>query len=321
MTTHNQGKALEEVVAGFPEAVRKILGTVFDQAGWMNARQCAQATEELDISTEALMVRLLPLAQIYAVAPVSGFRAGAVALVSTGNGSELYLGANMEFENQPLVQTIHAEQAAVMNAWHQGAVSLVAVAASAPPCGYCRQFLYEPGNSGVMRIIIPTDQEGGYQSVALRDLLPKAFGPADLGSPHTADPADDSIFRLKLKHRSDDPVILAALEAARKAYAPYSHNAAGSAVEMATGGVFSGRYVETAAFNPCLSPLQAAALRINMNRAKAGGAIKRVVLVERPTFVRQQETVAMLLKSLAPGLRLEYREAVQKPAKRLRKKP
>src|SRR5206468_5952186 len=50
----------------------------------------------------------------------------------------------------------------------------------------------------------------------------------------------------------------AALDAARKAYAPYSKSPSGVAIRSASGRTYRGSYIENVAFNPSLSPLQVA---------------------------------------------------------------
>ena len=50
-------------------------------------------------------------------------------------------------------------------------------------------------------------------------------------------------------------------------YAPYSKSFAGVAVRTRDGRIFSGAYAENAAFNPSLSPLQAALSQLNLGGA------------------------------------------------------
>ena len=52
----------------------------------------------------------------------------------------------------------------------------------------------------------------------------------------------------------------AALQQAIQSYAPYSHCPSGLAIATAGGAVYSGPYLESAAFNPSLGPLQAAVI-------------------------------------------------------------
>ncbi len=296
----------------FPKQVRDILRTVPMQAGWLNAQQCAELIKNLGIDLEELMVRLLPLAKIYAVAPVSRFRVGAVAMAGAERNAdqiELYLGANMEFMHQTLNQTIHAEQSATMHAWHRGAQLLHAVAVSESPCGYCRQFLNEFEKNDKMVVITPVGENFTYRKTPLSDLLPEAFGPFDLNNQSSLMPNTSPDRRLKLKVAAKDRIVSEALLAAERSYAPYTKNFAGCAMQSVTGEIYSGRYVESAAFNPCLTPLQSAILCMNMDTVEEDRSIYRVVLVEKPAVVTQRKSVELLLGSWAPGINLEYFEA------------
>ncbi len=105
-----------------------------------------------------LMMELLPLAEEFAVTPLSGYPVGAVAAgLPKGDGGwcNLYLGANLELRNAALNFTTHAEQAAVNNAWLNGEPGIQMLAVSAAPCGYCRQFLYELTTARRLLILIP----------------------------------------------------------------------------------------------------------------------------------------------------------------------
>lgn len=296
----------------FPRKVQDILRTVPMQAGWLNAQQCTELIKNLGIDLEELMVRLLPLAKIYAVATVSRFRVGAVAMAGAeGNADqiELYLGANMEFMHQALNQTIHAEQSATMHAWHRGAQLLHAIAVSESPCGYCRQFLNEFEENDEMVVITPVGENFTFRKTPLSDLLPEAFGPFDLNNQSGLMPITSPDRRLRLKVAAKDRTVSEALLAAERSYAPYTKNFAGCAIQPVTGEIYSGRYVESAAFNPCLTPLQSAILCMNMDTVEEDRSIDRVVLVEKPTAVTQRKSVELLLGSWAPGINLEYFEA------------
>ena len=292
----------------FPKSVHRILQTIPRQAGRLFARQCAELTRHLEIDPEQLMTRLLPLAKIYAMAPVSRFRVGAVVMAGAGtarDSADLFLGANIEFMHQPLNQTIHAEQSAVMHAWHQGAQYLRAIATSEAPCGYCRQFLYEFEKNADMRVITPNGKNTGYRQTVLSNLLPQAFGPSDLDNPAgLMAPAADRRFRLPAAVK--DRTAAGALAAAEKSYAPYTQNIAGCGLETSTGEIFQGRYVESAACNPCLTALHAAILCLNMATFETRRSVQRVVLVEKPTRVSQRRAAELLLETWAPEIKLEY---------------
>ena len=299
------GNALSE----FPPQVRDILAALPTQGGRLDQGQCSEVMGLSGLDLEGLMVRLLPLARAFAQAPISGFKVGAVAQAhgpDQDRPAGLFLGANLEFTSGSLCQTIHAEQAAAANAWHRGARHLTLLAASEPPCGFCRQFLQEFQDREGIRIIIGPKKKRPLQKVSLADLLGQAFGPADLGNQYNAATSQPKDLSLDLETSPPDSLATLALEAARASYAPYSGNLAGCALETEQGRVFRGSYLESAAFNPSLSPLQAALIRLNLDQEMKKNGFKRVVLVERPTLVSQQGAVELMLKGVAPGVELEY---------------
>ena len=311
--TDLQKKFLAELKE-FPQSVRDILQTIPLQAGRLSAQQCDDLIKNLGINLEELLVRLLPLATLYAVAPVSQFRVGAVAMAGEkaardhAGQFDLFLGANMEFVHQPLNQTIHAEQSATLHAWHRGAQYLHMVATSKAPCGYCRQFLYEFEKNAEMILITPDRKKLTYRKTLLSDLLPEAFGPLDLGNRSGLMSPTPPDRKLRLKSAIKDRTIDKALSAAEKSYAPYTQNFAGCALETQTGEIYSGRYVESAAYNPSLTALHSAILCLNMATLEEKRPIQRVVLVEKHTAVRQRKVVELLLESWAPEIELEYFE-------------
>ena len=263
-----------------------------------------------------LMMELLPRAEKFAVAPVSGYSVGAVAAgMPEGRGGwcSLYLGANFELTHSALSFSTHAEQAAVNNAWLCGESEIQMLAVSAVPCGYCRQFLYELVTARRLLILIQK-RKGAltYHSAPLATFLPRAFGPKQL-KVHGGlmDPKLGS-HKLTLKNPSrTDSVISAALEAASRSYAPYStgnsFNYGGVAVQLEDGAILAGRHAENAAHNPSLSPLQSALTFMNMNRPLgATRVIKRCVLVEVPTLASQRSVTQATLAACAPGVQLEY---------------
>ena len=297
----------------FPSSVNEYLQTIPQTGGMLSAKHCRAVMDALNISAEILMQRLLPMAKLYCATAISDFQVGAVAkagmTVDTGDVA-LFLGANIEFPGQALTQTIHAEQSAIINSWLQGAKRIDGIAVSAAPCGYCRQFLYELEGRGDLKIIIH-DQIGGKTTQHhLSDLLPAAFGPHELGSAaglmgSPAQPAD-----LNLKSRSDDLCVLEAKAAAQCSYAPYTQNLAGCVIKTIEGKMYAGRYAENAAFNPSLTALHTALIRMAMDQAGSGTRIRRAVLVERPTSISQRAACELLLQTVAPNVHLEYFEAV-----------
>jgi cytidine deaminase len=211
------------------------------------------------------LLALLPKAAAFARPPISNFRVGAIARGSSG---KLYFGTNVEFAGEALSFTVHAEQSAVVNAWMSGETGIDVVATSAAPCGYCRQFLNELVTARELLVVMPNE------SRPLSELLPSSFGPRDLG-------IDGGLLQPEhhgLASGDSDNLARAALQAANMSYAPYSKSFAGVAVATKDGRTFSGAYAENAAFNPSLSPLQAALSQMNLGGA-AWSDIAEVVLV------------------------------------------
>jgi cytidine deaminase len=110
-------------------------------------------------------------------APYSYFRVGA-AVVS---GDHIHQGQNIEIASYPI--SVCAERnaiAAMVNAGDRR-IDAVAVVTDAdtptPPCGGCRQALWEFGPDAV---VVAETTNGVRTSWTLRELLPDAFGPADL---------------------------------------------------------------------------------------------------------------------------------------------
>jgi len=112
-----------------------------------------------------------------AYAPYSGFQVGA-AIVA---GDRVFTGENIENASYPV--SVCAERNAVASMIDAGErrIDLVAVVTAAddptPPCGACRQVLWEFGREA---LVVAQTVDGARATWALEDLLPSAFGPEDL---------------------------------------------------------------------------------------------------------------------------------------------
>jgi cytidine deaminase len=242
------------------------------------------------------MMSLLPLAQTYARAPISNFLVGVVV---RGPSGSLYLGANIEIPGQCLGFAVHAEQAALSNAYMNSEESVTALAVvGGAPCGHCRQFMEEISPSGEMQILIPN-----HAPARLASILPEAFGPAALGAAQGALPIRKT--NLTLGGGTSDAVSAAALDAACRSYAPYSKSPAGVAIRTTGGRIFQGCYIENVAFNPSLSPLQTALVQM-VAAGQAYSAISAVTLVEmQGAKISQRAVTETVLSALAPQVKLE----------------
>jgi cytidine deaminase len=307
----NRESQFYQLLETYPQPLRGSLQFILQNSGRLDSRYCKAVMEMQGISPAGLMVKLLPVAKLYAQTPISHFQVGAVSRARLVDGTDefaLFMGANIEFTGQTLTQTIHAEQAAVVNAWLQGAARIDAVAVSAVPCGRCRQFLFELETGCAPTVIIAQPDGDDYATAELYDLLPQAFGPKDLKIEAGLLSSRGHLPNLNLKSLPEDPLVLEALSAAARSYAPYTHNFAGCTIQMRDGKIYTGPYAENAAFNPSLSPLHTAFVRLNLDGLVTHGRITRAILVEKPTTISQRGVCELLLDSLATDIRLEYYE-------------
>lgn len=236
------------------------------------------------VSIEQLMLHLVPRAKKFAIPPISKFFVGAVA---QGESGALYFGSNYEFEGAALSFCVHAEQAATAHALSYGETGLRRIAVSAAPCGYCRQFLYELTTASSLEVLLPNAAPA-----LLPTLLPAAFGPIDLGvtaglmSPQSHGLTTDAPDRLTA----------AALAACNASYAPYSKSYAGVALQTGDGEIYTGSVAENAAYNPSMSPLEAAIASLILRGGKSYVDLVDAVLVEAEGAVASQvdATVAVL---------------------------
>jgi cytidine deaminase len=114
-----------------------------------------------------------------AYAPYSKYSVGAAVLTEDG---EIFDGVNIENAVYPL--TICAERVAIFKAVSEGKKSFRAIAVvtknGGTPCGACRQVMAE---FGLDTIVLIADTKGKlYQTTTVGELLPGAFGKADLNA-------------------------------------------------------------------------------------------------------------------------------------------
>ncbi|CAL9756183.1 unnamed protein product [Musa acuminata subsp. burmannicoides] len=286
----------------------------------------AMAKESGVAAVRELLPLLVPAAQRLARPPISNYRVGAVGLGASGR---IFLGVNLEFPGLPLHHSVHAEQFLMANANAHGEPSIRCVAVSSVPCGHCRQFLQEIRGAAEIQILVTSDEDPAFRPLA--SLLPHPFGPPDLlhkDAPLLLEPHDNDFGALDatgvavgggglcngiggggLERRLRE----AAEGAARSSHAPYSGCAAGFAVADGGGRVYSGSYVESAAYNPSLGPAQAAMVACLAAGGGGGGegegggwGIVAAALVEKETAaVSHEGTARIFLEAVAPGAHLK----------------
>ena len=268
--------------------------------GYFTPTQVQGLMVTLNVGLPELMNFLVPYATKYATPPISNFRVGAVA---HGLSGAIYFGANIEFYNEALSFTVHAEQASIAHAISYGEAGIDCLAISAPPCGYCRQFLYEITNcpsTPDITILVNKDQ------YRLSALLPQAFGPQDLNvTTRLMLPQNNN---MQLAPPPADQFIENALKAANNSYSPYTSDYSGVCLVTASSS-YSGAYAENAAYNPSMSPLEAAVVQLVMS-GDSYANITRAILVEAQTNKISQLTATTdVLSAINRSISLEYYQA------------
>lgn len=297
-TNPSGGDPRHSALAKFSARTREALLRMLNQADFRGRIPAAEvrrlAGAEIK-DADALMVALLPLARTYARPPVSNYQVGAVVRGASGS---LYVGANLEFPGQALGFSVHAEQSALSNAYGHDEKGVSSIAVTAAPCGHCRQFMIELAPRGEIQVWV-----AGKPPQSLASLLPLAFGPEDLGLEHGAFPVAEA--DLAAPPGPADELTAAAFAAARKSWAPYTKAHSGAALLTKPGRISRGSYIENAAFNPSLPPLEAALAALILAGGEAAD-ISRTVLVERKgALISQKVITEIALTAVAPAARLE----------------
>ncbi|KAJ3695009.1 hypothetical protein LUZ60_000386 [Juncus effusus] len=265
---------------------------------------------------EDLLPALVPAAMRHARPSISQFPVGAVGLGSSGR---IYVGVNLEFPGLPLNHSVHAEQFLLSNVAASGEAWIRCIAVSHMPCGHCRQFLQEVRDSSDIRIIVTSDGlQAMYRSLSV--LLPRPFGPPDLlpkDVPLLLDQHNNEFG--ELVKALEDPVgecnghadgeiekklKEAAEKAARGSHAPYSGSPAGFSVAASDGGVYGGSYSESAAFNPSISPIQAAIIAKTAAGFPATEIVAAALVEKENGNVSHEGTARVFLAAVAPHARL-----------------
>lgn len=249
-------------------------------------------------SVDDLMLLGLGVAQDIARPPISGFHVGAIGLeAETGN---LVFGGNVEFPGTHLAYTLHGEGFVFTRAFSRGTSIRRIALGEAHPCAHCRQYLSEFALGPDLELIDPLGHR-----LTLGALYPWPFDSRYLGQPGALPGADNFPALAAVTDKTPSKVIDALFAAGRRAHAPYSACPGAVALLMADGRIVTGASVESVAFNPTMSPMQAAVVDLIAHGYDfgdiAGVALGTVVggAVDYTASTRE------LLGSIAPGITLD----------------
>lgn len=263
--------------------------------GWVSADELRELGRETGLDRDALILECLAWARRWARPPISNYHVGSAVL---GGSGALYFGANLEFVGLPLCETVHAEQAAIVHAWVNGETELHALAASAAPCGFCRQFMLELPEPRPPILVL------GGPATSLDVLLPAHFGPVDLGRAPTLLRAGPHGLRLADNRAHGDPLVELALAAANRSSAPYTESFAAVGLATHDGRRYVGSVAESVAYNPTLGPMQAALIALHMQGGRLEDIADAVLIECEGARVTHARSAAQVLASLAPTIAL-----------------
>ena len=298
--------AFQQKLADYPSQARSILNHLKHQQGRLNPEQTLSLAKYFNISREALLIKLLPLAAALSndTIPVSNFPVGVIVegYREQGDGP-LYFGANLETAGQPLKMSIHAEQAAICNAWSQGETRIRRLAVNEAPCGHCRQFLNELNKVSDTEFIISRPDSRHNKVYTITELLPASFGPDDLNQKERLLLSAPVVINLPAEYHQD-ALAMAAAKAASLSYAPYSSCHGAVALKLKDGRIITGRYAENAAFNPSMQAIESAL--VNWRLATLETPCPEIIdglLIEKGGVVQHRATTASILAGFNVDLR------------------
>ena len=202
-------------------------------------------------SAAELALLSLPLAAAMARCAISGFRVAAVGIeAETG---DLLLGGNLEFPGTDLTTTVHAEGFVALRARARGRTLATLAVREAHPCAHCRQTLSESAAADGLTLV---DLEGA--RLTLADLYPWPFRPGALGIAGDVGGRTNWPGLVDVDGDAPGDVASALLDAGRRAHAPYSGAPSAVVLRTSDGRLVAAGCVESVAFNPTTTALQAA---------------------------------------------------------------
>jgi cytidine deaminase len=288
------GPAVRAAVAASLERGRH---NVARNLGGILLKQDADAIRvEHGLTVEELMLLSRLTADSFALPPISNFFVGAVGLErETGN---LIFGGNLEFVGAHIGSTVHAEGFVFTRAFSRGTSVQTICLGEAHPCAHCRQFLSEFAATANLTLIDPLGHR-----LTMAELYPWPFDPAYLG--------EQGVVVGELGHPDlalggndlPEKVALRLIELGRRAHVPYGKAPAAIVLRLADGVLIGGTAIESVAFNPTMSPLQAAMIDLFAHGYAASDVVAAVIAAQ-PGPVDYTRHARDLLSVVAPDVTL-----------------
>lgn len=289
------------VAADLEEALTGRHGTADNSGAVILAEEVGKIVARHGLAgPEELMLLALTTAQTLARPPISAFFVGAVGLER--NSGNLILGGNLEFPGTHLATTVHGEGFVFTRAASRGAEIAVLAIGEAHPCAHCRQYLSEFAATAELVLIDPLGHR-----LTMAQLYPWPFDPDYLGEPGYRPGAERAAPALAAN--TLPPAIAARLVAAGcAAHAPYSKCPGAVVLALRDGELVAGFSIESVAFNPTMSPLQAALIDLYAHGYEPSDIVSAHLATRRAGAVDHVASTAELLGSVAIGVGLDVVE-------------
>jgi cytidine deaminase len=294
-----------EVMETLPRLMSMMLKARLRAGGWLGglmlqADEVEDLVQTLPLSRNDLMLKLLDVASSLAQGPEGERAAGAVA---EGLRGGLYVGNPIAWKGEGVKFSVHAAQAALINAWHNSENQVKRLMLETPPCPCCRQFMRETWIWKSLKIMVRPRSSIAKKDTALiqeQALNIDTLREEGIQSRLFGEPKRSIVLP---KPDMGDCTIVAA-DAASYAYAPYSRNYAGVAIKTNRGTVHQGRYAEVVESIAGVSAIEAAIV----DMALSGGQftdITEIALVETKGSVSQFPGTHRLAQAMG-GLPFNY---------------
>lgn len=242
--------------------------------------------------------KLVAKAQEMSIAPISNFRVGALGVTESGH---YILGCNLESCGEPPGLTVHAEQFLVSRCWWEGLGPLKRIYVSAPPCGHCRQFLWETVDSKDLEVCVA----GSEKVLLLSQLLPSPFGPRDLGIERDFwESQGHSLMASFTSENKEETLDLLMKSCIARSYTPYTKSKQILVLEL-KDRFFGGASIESAAFNPTLGPLQSLLIQLQAYGLNWDEVVNVWLYHDHTIAFDYRVVIKSYLKRLAPRLKLK----------------
>lgn len=250
-------------------------------------------------SPAELALLTLPLARRLSRAPISGYQVAAVGIEA--ESGDLILGGNLEFPGTELATTVHAEGFVALRARRRGRSLATIALPDAHPCAHCRQVLMESASADGLLLIDPQGTR-----LRLADLYPWPFRPASLevegDSPRrVAWPALQLVDGGGGGAVAGDPVHDLLRAAGARAHAPYSGAPSAAVLRTRDGRLVGAGGLESVAFNPSISALQAALVELAAAGIEPGEVVEARLGCTLDGSVDPEPGFRAVLAVVAPG--------------------